>query len=145
MIKRKKKIKSSTQNLNTMSYLSYTAAISQSGTGAPVARIYANEIGGQDWTWVATGRYQFLCNTYLLEKAWASGFSDFWGTGSPYIPLSNGGEIFGYYTIWPNNAFVSEELSGFTIGFVNAAFEPAEMSDLIGSSTLYLPEIRVYT
>lgn len=138
------KLKKHKNKIKTMSFLSFVAAIQQPGTDAPISRIYSNEINAQEWTKSGVGRYQFLCDAFPLDKAWVGGFSDFWGSASPYLPIMDGATIVGYYTIWPNNAFVSEQLSGFTVGFLNTAGESAELSEIAGTSTFYLPEMRIY-
>ena len=123
-------------------YKVYTALLSQSGTDAPVATVLENTLG-ETPTMVrnSAGDYagDFVTPILTLNKTYVAGFGNFFDTGNPLMPIYNGSAIVGYYTILVAT-------NGYFMGFLfyNASMTAVDLSALIGTGTLFLPEIRVY-
>jgi hypothetical protein len=125
-------------------YKSYVAQLSQSGTSDPTANIL-NDISGFG-AWVRDDEgfyYKETTGLIDLDKIHISGLGDFVSTGSPYFPIGGGAGVgvIGYYTM-----FASHENGNTRIVLVTTDPDMfyADLSTLIGTGKIYLPEIRIY-
>jgi hypothetical protein len=123
------------------SYLSYVALLTQTGTSAPVATVLANTLGGTVvWTRDSAGNYTgTLAGAFTEDKTYFPPFGDFSGDANPYIPIWAGsGAIIGYYTLFLN----APDSIGMQVK--NTSGVSVDLFDLIATTTLMLPEIKVF-
>ena len=121
------------------SYLVYTALLSQTGTDNPVATEFANTIG-QTITWARTGVGIYQTGVvFNPAKTYMFPFGSVWDNGSACIPISDESSIIGYMFIYLG--FIAHDL---IMNIVDSSFAAAELSTLLGTGNIALPEIRVY-
>lgn len=125
-------------------YLVYVAAVSQAGTDAPTAHEFENTMtegitpGG--WGRDNVGRYSLdINNTGDASNVYIPGFGNWDDIGNPYQPILNGSAVVGYYTL-----IVSGGGGTIVLQTINAAGAFTDLSALMGTGKIYLPEIRVY-
>lgn len=125
----------------SQSYSVYTALLTQTGTDAPLATVLENTLGGTVvWTRQSPGRYiGTLAGAFTVDKTFISGFTNWAGDASVYIPISETSSVIGYYTVYPS--FDGDFL---TLEIRDAEFNEIEFSTLFGASKMYFPDIKVY-
>lgn len=120
------------------SYLVYTALLSQSGTDAPVATVLENTIGAVTTDRSSAGSYSMLSdNLFTANKTIIPPFGDFGGDGGVYLPLQDGADVLGYYTVY----FTGIDEITIQVHALNG--DLTDLSTLIGVSKIFI-EIRVY-
>ncbi len=118
------------------SYGSYVASITQSGTGAPVATVFENTLGGiPAWTRTGVGTYR-LTLAGAFTNIWIGGMSQ--DLGGTYISGASGDRFIVYIYKVDNDTI---EMVVVTDGFVPIEFSNG---DAFGTNTFYFPEIRTY-
>jgi len=121
-------------------YKVYTASLTQDGTDAPVATVLEDTIGAIGWARSTTGGYTLTFETPIdLSKVYINGLSDWNGSSSIYLTITDGSTVKGYY-----NMYFTDNTT-LTLEFQSEIFAYSDISTLMSStSKLYLPEIRVY-
>lgn len=120
---------------------SYIALLEQTGTDAPVATVLLNTFNGEIvWTRESAGNYSgTLINAFTDDKVHIPPFGDFSGDANTYLPIWSGsGAVLGYWTVYLAN----EDSIGIQVK--NPSGVAVDLSTLIGTTKLMLPEIRVY-
>lgn len=123
------------------SYLIYTAMFQQTGTDAPVVTVFENTLGGNVvWSRDSEGNYSgLLLNGFPDDLTHFAPFGNFGGDGSTYLPLWGGsGAILGYWTMYKANE------DSIAIQVKNPSGVAVDLSTLIGTTKLYLPDVKVY-
>lgn len=121
-------------------YNSYVSLIVQSGTSVPIVEELQNNISTPvTIERYGAGGYRFVSDSFVLGKVYISGFSDFAGDGNAAITLFDESAIIGYLQISVNQA---EGRVNFDTW--DATFTRVDFSDILGTSKLCFPEIRVY-
>ena len=119
------------------SSLVYTAFVTQANALAdPVSTILQNTTDALQWITAGDGEYR-LNGTFPQNKTYISGFGDFGDAGVPCLPITDSGDIVGYYFMYANGTNV-------VLWVMDAAFAQVTLFSLIGTSRLYLPKIEVY-
>jgi hypothetical protein len=126
-----------------VSYSSYVAILTQTGTAAPVATVLESSVGTVIISRLSAGSYALTSaeGTFPADKTYISGFGDWNGSNNPYMPIHDSGAVVGYYTLYGAGG----DGDTLNLSFRNVAGEGADISTLIGEGgSFYLPEIRVY-
>ncbi len=128
----------------TFGYATYVATMTQSGTSAPSVAILQNTLVDTTpvWTRSGTGDYVLTATasfTNYATKVWISGMSDDANIGAPGISLRDvNGVVVGSYKLYIVDA------DRVKMAIFNTASTQVDLSTLIGTTKIYLPEIRVY-
>lgn len=122
-------------------YKVYTALLNQLGTNAPVATVLQNAVGNIVWTRQEAGFYIATLNAaFPINKVYIQGMaSEYTGTNIGLFTLGLGDALVkGYYGIYRlnDNALMME--------IYNNIWDSVDLFNLIGTTTLCIPEIRVY-
>ena len=124
------------------SYLVYVPVITQSGTDAPTDVKLANTLLVGTWARSNTGVYNVTTTTpYDLEKTTILGMGSFSDIGTSTLVITDGSAIVGYVMYYP---FQDGSNLGLAMDVVDNTFSPVDLSTIIGTTKLYLPEVRVY-
>lgn len=123
-------------------YLVYVPIITQAGTDAPVAVALDNTVVAGTWVRDSAGVYNVSTTTpYDLTKTTILGMGSFTDAGSATIPITDGASILGYITYY---SFNDGGNLGLAMDVQDATFTLVDLSTLVGTSRIYLPEVRVY-
>jgi hypothetical protein len=127
---------------NKVPYKVYTALLTQTGTDDPVATVLENTIENEMiWQRQQEGVYYLTSvnAAFLNDKTYIQPFGSWAQTANPHLILYNSNTgVNGYYTMYrgDDNIIYIETIDE------NGIYK--DISELIGTTTLYLPEIRVY-
>lgn len=113
---------------------------------APQATILENTLNAGDWIWNNEGSYYIDTDTdYNADKNYCAGFGDWSDLGVSAFPLLDQNNLLGgyYFISFRNNSgkltikinVISPTGQGNTL----------DLFDIIGTTVLFLPEIRVYS
>lgn len=123
-------------------YYAYVASITQSGTSAPTPTVLYNNLplGTPSWSRVSAGIYRATLNGSFLESKTHMNFGVSIGAvTAPAMVLFGATGIEGYVY------FDRESDNILRLTTVSAATNlPVELSTIIGSAIVMLPEVRVY-
>jgi hypothetical protein len=127
-------------------YKAYMAALSHANSSAnPSAIEFENQIGAQGWERMNPGFYQMRVDAFDVSKIYLPMFGNWQGNSQPYMPLHDGGQIVGWYTLQPSTSTVDDIVyQTILLEVRNAAGVSTDLFDLLGATTIYLPEVRVY-
>jgi hypothetical protein len=124
------------------SYLVYVPIITQTGVDAPIDIKLDNTIGVGTWNRDSVGVYNVTTTTtFDVAKTTILGMGSFIDSGTAAIVLTDGGSIVGYAMYY---LFNDSGNLGLAIDVVDDGFVARDLVTLIGTSKLYLPEVRVY-
>lgn len=122
------------------SYSSYICNLTQSGTDNPVANVLTNTVDDSlIWYRSGEGSYKLTATNAWVGNVWINGMGDYTGA-NPFIPIWNGiaADITGYYTMYKSSD------NDIYLDVFDSSFTNTDISDLLGVTTLYIPEIRLY-
>ena len=128
----------------TFGYNTYVATMTQSGTSNPVAAILQNTLVDTTpvWTRTGVGEYTLTATSSFpnfATKLWISGMSDDANIGATSIPIINvTGGVVGHYKIYASDA------DRVKMSIFNLAGSLVDLVTLVGTTKIYLPEIRIY-
>lgn len=127
----------------TFGYDVYVATMTQSGTSNPTVTTLQNTLTDTTPTWVRTsiGRYTLTATGSFpdVDKLWIGGVAVNFNSGSSVVALCNGSNVINgnyilRYASADNLVMYVYDISG-TL---------TDLSTLVGSTKICLPEIRVY-
>lgn len=128
----------------TFGYNTYVGTMTQSGTSAPVVSILQNTLVDTTPTWTRSGVGDYVLTATssfpsYATKLWISGMSDDANIGASSIPIINAtGGVVGHYKIYASDA------DRVKMAVFNTAGSQVDLVTLIGTTKIYLPEIRIY-
>lgn len=119
----------------------YKALLTQTGILAPVAKVLVNTLSNTlVWTRSSAGNYSgTLTGEFVHNKTYVFGIIDYYDQGQTLIPISDGSSIIGYYSI-----FITDPNS-IDVEVFDATFTNVDLSTLLGTSSICLPPIEVYS
>lgn len=124
-------------------YKSYTAGISQVGTGDPNEFILQNDVVSVGWIRTGTGHYRNDTGIPFVSdgKVWINGNSP--GSNDLVTPvILNGPTLAGHISMHVSN--VGGNYSIFLDSSNPITGSAKELSAILGADTLWLPEVRIY-
>ncbi len=122
----------------------YKALITQSGTDAPVATVLVNTLSGTPvWSRVSVGYYKLtLASEFTNDKTYYPPFGqmgNILSDGSPGIQMfDDTGAGYGYIQLYKLST------SEFVLKSYNSSFASVDLSDIIGTGNISLPQIEVF-
>ncbi len=125
-----------------LGYKAYVASITQSGTSAPVATVLQSNLlqGTPVWSRVSAGIYRATLTGAFLEAKTSIPFGVSIGSTASIAQV-----LFGVTGVEGYIYFDRETDNVLRLTTVSAATNlPAELSTLIGTGIIMLPEVRVY-
>lgn len=123
----------------------YVAQFYQSGTSNPTVNVLEDSTGfANTWTRQGVGVYIMTFGSGILvpnKKCFITGWMDYMGSRTLYLPISNGTQIDGRLAIYGNN--VGIDYTGIYIECYDDQWVPVEWSTLFGASGYNL-EFYIY-